>query len=577
MNFNINFEQAKIFQDSLPPEDDQGSIEYKYHLVNLEPVRLSKRLTQLKYRMLQPPVGQATYYIGVLDDGQSIGINQEYLLKSLQTFNQLVQQASVTINSLQIYRSRETTINSKYTMSSVPIRYIAVVKLSSKNRPQFTKHLAQQIATEPATNSNNSISAYATRPMRICISGNVDSGKSTLIGVLTTGVIDNSRGLARSKVFNYQHEQESGRTSSIAHHLMAFDDQGAIVNYQISNFNKRKWPQAVNKALKTISLLDLAGHRKYLNTTIKGISGMLPDYTIITVGANSGINQITQEHLILSIAHKIPIIFVITKIDIAPPQILQKTLTQVKRLVKRLGLGHVPLVVYSQEDLEQQVTSYFYSDYLVPIFLVNNTDAKDPGRALLAKMLFKLPVRVDYRPYIKDPVKYTIHESFKVNGIGDVINGILYRGTIHQGQSLYVGPINGNKFLPVTIRSIQQHRTNQQSIVAGNHCCLALRAKVPIKYRPGMIVTSEASLKVTNTFTAKINLTKSTSTHIKVGYQPVIHINNVKQTAEIIEIYQQTNTALHVQMRLTNSPTYIESGIRFIVREGGIHGIGVIL
>jgi GTPase len=50
--------------------------------------------------------------------------------------------------------------------------------------------------------------------------GNVDAGKSTLIGVLTRGKLDNGRGLARSNVFQHKHEITSGRTSSISQQIM---------------------------------------------------------------------------------------------------------------------------------------------------------------------------------------------------------------------------------------------------------------------------------------------------------------------------------------------------------------------
>ncbi len=36
--------------------------------------------------------------------------------------------------------------------------------------------------------------------VRVAVIGNVDSGKSTLVGVLTRGMLDDGRGLARSKV-----------------------------------------------------------------------------------------------------------------------------------------------------------------------------------------------------------------------------------------------------------------------------------------------------------------------------------------------------------------------------------------
>jgi GTPase len=51
--------------------------------------------------------------------------------------------------------------------------------------------------------------------VRVAVIGNVDSGKSTLVGVLTKGIMDDGRGFARTKVFNFSHEASNGRTSSI--------------------------------------------------------------------------------------------------------------------------------------------------------------------------------------------------------------------------------------------------------------------------------------------------------------------------------------------------------------------------
>eukprot|EP00439_Symbiodinium_sp_Y106_P006239 s7849_g1.t1 len=54
------------------------------------------------------------------------------------------------------------------------------------------------------------------KDVTVAVIGNVDSGKSTLVGVLTKGGLDDGRGLARAKVFNFSHEAANGRTSSIA-------------------------------------------------------------------------------------------------------------------------------------------------------------------------------------------------------------------------------------------------------------------------------------------------------------------------------------------------------------------------
>ncbi len=61
----------------------------------------------------------------------------------------------------------------------------------------------------------SSLAVREENDVRIAVIGNVDSGKSTLVGVLTKCIMDDGRGSARSKVFNFDHEQKNGRTSSI--------------------------------------------------------------------------------------------------------------------------------------------------------------------------------------------------------------------------------------------------------------------------------------------------------------------------------------------------------------------------
>jgi GTPase len=51
---------------------------------------------------------------------------------------------------------------------------------------------------------------------RVAVLGNVDAGKSTLVGVLTNGELDNGRGKSRLQMFRHPHEITSGKTSSIS-------------------------------------------------------------------------------------------------------------------------------------------------------------------------------------------------------------------------------------------------------------------------------------------------------------------------------------------------------------------------
>lgn len=63
---------------------------------------------------------------------------------------------------------------------------------------------------------------------RVAVVGNVDAGKSTLLGVLTHGELDNGRGTARMKLFRHKHEMETGRTSSVGNDILGFDSQGRL-------------------------------------------------------------------------------------------------------------------------------------------------------------------------------------------------------------------------------------------------------------------------------------------------------------------------------------------------------------
>ena len=66
--------------------------------------------------------------------------------------------------------------------------------------------------------------------IRVAVVGNVDAGKSTLLGVLTHGELDNGRGMARQRLFRHKHEMESGRTSSVGNDILGFDSRGDVVN-----------------------------------------------------------------------------------------------------------------------------------------------------------------------------------------------------------------------------------------------------------------------------------------------------------------------------------------------------------
>ena len=91
---------------------------------------------------------------------------------------------------------------------------------------------------------------------RVAVVGNVDAGKSTLLGVLTHGDLDNGRGAARMKLFRHKHEMESGRTSSVGNDILGFNENGTIVNKSVHGH--LDWAKICEKSSK-VCLIEKIG------------------------------------------------------------------------------------------------------------------------------------------------------------------------------------------------------------------------------------------------------------------------------------------------------------------------------
>jgi hypothetical protein len=83
---------------------------------------------------------------------------------------------------------------------------------------------------------------------RIAVVGNVDAGKSTMLGVLVKGGLDDGRGKARVNLFRHKHEIESGRTSSVGMEIMGFDSKGEVVMASTAG-RKLSWEEIGNRSV----------------------------------------------------------------------------------------------------------------------------------------------------------------------------------------------------------------------------------------------------------------------------------------------------------------------------------------
>src|SRR5438105_3412561 len=259
---------------SLDPEKDDGNIEYKRFLIDPSQEVLERKSTQMQYRMGQGN-GECFYVIGVEDDGTPYGNSPE---------------------------EREMTLSILQKIADMNDYTLRIVDTRSVNGRTIHRILIRE----------NNLVRY--RELRIGIAGNVDAGKSTLVGCLCTGELDDGRGKSREYSFNYRHELETGRTSSVSQNIVCYDVDGKHI-LQNNGIKRLMWDEMVKQSAKVVTLFDLCGHMKYSGTTFSGMSSNHMDYVFVLVGGKIKNTDSTIEHIRIAMAYQIPIIFIITKMD----------------------------------------------------------------------------------------------------------------------------------------------------------------------------------------------------------------------------------------------------------------------
>lgn len=153
---------------------------------------------------------------------------------------------------------------------------------------------------------------------------------------------------------------------------------------------------------KLVTFLDLAGHKKYIHTTIQGLSGYSPHhamlvvrlrlkfvryavFTFFQISSAAGAVGMTREHLTIATALNVPFFIAITKIDLVDPA---DTLESLETLLKCVGSRRVPLHVKNLDDVITAGANQLKQN-VVPIFFVSSVNGE--GLDLLLKFLHVLP------------------------------------------------------------------------------------------------------------------------------------------------------------------------------------------
>jgi GTPase len=530
---------------NLNPEKDDGNTEYKRSLLGKSKDRQLELETQMRYRMEEGD-GQCTYIIGVEDDGTPYGLTEDEYKETLLVLEKIAKRNDY---SLRLLTTNKCT------------RRVEGKKIEG-------------CIYEFLVRENNTIDY---EEVKIATGGGVDSAKSTTIGVLISGHLDDGRGSARAKVFNFKHELQSGRTSSIAQQILGYDPEGKIVNHD-SSIKKMSWPEISSRSSKIIKFFDLCGHSKYSKTTIRGMISNSVDYAIITVGANMGTRGNTREHISICLTLRIPIIIFLTKVDLGEkaPDEMKKTLTDIKKIFSQPGARKMIFPIENINDVITASKSVKGGD-IVPLFKTSNV--RGDGIPLVHEFLNMVRPRLKFDG--DSSVELHIDETFMPVGIGLVIGGFLKRGTIKSGREYFLGPMTdpGGSGPPgykkVKCRSLHVNRTLVQQASPGRYVCVNVPKIERNQISKGMVLvsTKEQCVKA-EYFSAEVIVYRTHHTTIRVGYETMVHVNSVRAVAKLIEIKEKkkvklrksTETAMQKAAEAEDNVSSLSLGDRAVIR-----------
>jgi GTPase len=336
--------------------------------------------------------------------------------------------------------------------------------------------------------------------LRVTLTGPTTSGKSTLLGTLSMGGLDNGHGKSRLSLLKHLHEVASGVTSSIAQELIGYK-QNSIFNYGHSGIESWIDIHDFTKDGRLVNLLDSAGHPRYRRTILRGIVGWAPHWTLLCIAADGtdgsaeltpaessssvteSVPDLAQAHLDLCLSLDLPFAVVMTKMDLASRSSLQRTLGKILSKIKGAGRSakilqpdnkrcddHLTEVPSKDTDTVNTVIDAIREaeslQKVVPIILTSAV--KGTGIGLIHALLQRLPLPPtptshDYTGPVLNPEQpsclFHIDDRFSLpasyasltpsasqqTDIGTVIAGYLRFGSVSVGDKVLIGPFESEE------------------------------------------------------------------------------------------------------------------------------------
>ncbi|MFC7234213.1 GTPBP1 family GTP-binding protein [Halosegnis marinus] len=520
-------------------EEEGGSVEFKERLtkdVHLADGRLESLAAQLRHRVLSGD-GEATYVVGVTDDGGVAGIPPEEFSETMDVLSLLAEEAGAHIDDVGTWNARAAGGDSEEGLVGV------------------------------ATLKEGAVLDTDDDHIVVGTAGHVDHGKSTLVGSLVTGQPDDGEGGTRSFLDVQPHEVERGLSADLSYGVYGFDEQGGPVRMDNPD-RKSDRAEVVREAKRLVSFVDTVGHEPWLRTTIRGLVGQKLDYGLLVVAADDGPTKTTREHLGILLATELPTVVAITKTDMVPDERVAELEREVERLLRNADKTPLPVARHGVEAAIEEI-----SEQVVPV-LATSAVTMD-GLAVLDELFERLPKTAreagDFSMYID--------RTYSVTGVGAVASGTVRSGTVEAGDELLLGPTADGTFREVEVRSIEMHYHRVDEARAGRIVGIALKGVKEADIERGMVlVPRDSEPTAVREFEAEV-MVLNHPTRIDDGYEPVVHLETVSEAAVFHPDAGQLlpGDTGRATIRFKFRPYLVEEGQRFVFREGSSKGVGTVV
>jgi len=284
-------------------------------------------------------------------------------------------------------------------------------------------------------------------------------------------------------------------------------------------------------------IVDVPGHENFIRNMMAGATGV--DLALLVVAADDSVMPQTREHLaILDLLGVSRGVVVITKCDLVDEEMLELVEDEVRELLAGTRLEGSPVVAVSG------VTGAGIDD--------------------LKKLLNEAAADVGLKDE-KLPARMPIDRVFTLKGIGTVVTGTMWSGSLANGDRLELLP-QGRE---VRVRSIEVHDVERETASAGERVAINLAGVSKSEVSRGDVLSAPGYLRPTYMLDASINLLESAPRPLRRGSRVRFHHGTRELLGRFYPIGADTirpGETVPSQMRL-ESVAVVAPGDRFVIRS----------